>query len=184
MACRIRRIVLLLAATVALAVPATAAADSDPLLAPETACPGQSDLSLPPAAREQIMLCMHRYARSQSGLSWLNDSRQLRTSSRRKARDLRRCHQFSHTACGRDPFYWFVRVGFMRGTCGAAENLAVGSGGLGSVRQMMEAWLHSPEHRANILNPSFDEAGLSLASGRIHGYGRVQIWVGHFGYRR
>src|SRR5262249_55142772 len=108
-----RTALLAAAAIVALAIPAYASA-SDPyedLLAPESACPGQSDPSLSTATQEEAMICMSRWARNQEHLSGLSVSKQLRSSSTRKARDIRHCHQFSHYACGRDAFYWEQRVG-------------------------------------------------------------------------
>ena len=110
----IRNSLLLVLATAALTIPAAPSA-ADPyadLLAPETACPGQSDASLPASAQEQSMLCLHRWARHHEHLSGLHVSKQLRSSSARKARDIRHCHEFSHYACGREAFYWEQRVGF------------------------------------------------------------------------
>jgi uncharacterized protein YkwD len=47
---------------------------------------------------------------------------------------------------------------------------------------MFTAWLNSPEHRLNIVRPSFREIGLA----RVHvihlfGYDDVTLWVAHFG---
>jgi uncharacterized protein YkwD len=167
-----------------LAAPAAASASGswDSLLAPESACPGQSDTSLPVATQVQTMICMHRWARSQEGLSGLHVSKQLRSSSARKARDIRRCQDFSHDACGRDAFYWFRRVGFMRGSFGAGENLEMGNADAATVRGAMSAWLNSDEHRSVLLTPNFDDVGIGVVSGSFKGYSDVAIWVAHFGY--
>src|ERR671931_487704 len=94
-----------LAATAALllALPAGASASGpwDSLLAPESSCPGQTDLSAPPETQELIMLCMHNYARAASGLAPLRSVKSLRVSSSRKAKDLKDCDKLSHEACGR-----------------------------------------------------------------------------------
>jgi uncharacterized protein YkwD len=170
-------------ACMALVAPASAGASGswDNLLAPESACPGQSNPSSPVAAQEETIVCMHNWARQQQGLGPLHVSQKLRVSSHDKAKDIKRCRQFSHEACGRNPFYWFHRVGFMRGDYGAGENLAFGSGALGTVRDTMSAWLNSDVHRSVLLTPSFDEAGISVVGGRLGGR-RVDIWVAHFGY--
>src|SRR3954454_24691938 len=124
-----RKIALAVVAGALLISPAAASAGQwDSLIAPEAACPGQSDPSMPAAAQEQTMLCMHAYARAHAGVRPLRVSKELRSSSIRKARDIRHCHQFSHDACGRAPFYWVRRVGFERGSWGAGENLALGAG--------------------------------------------------------
>jgi uncharacterized protein YkwD len=154
----------------------------DHLLAPETVCPGQTDTSSPRAVREPVMVCMHGYARAQSGLPGLGVVKPLRASALRKARDIRRCKEFSHTACGRGVFYWFERTGFLRGTYGVGENLAYGFGSARSVRSMMSAWLESDAHRQILLTSSFDSVGISAVPGRLRGRSAL-IWVAHFGYR-
>ncbi len=171
-------------ASMLLVAPAAASASGpwDSLLAPESACPGQSDPSLSATSQEQTMICMHRWARAQEGLSGLHVSKQLRYSSTRKARDIRRCQDFNHDACGRDAFYWFKRVGFLRGSYGAGENLELGNGEAATVRGAMSAWLNSDEHRSVLLTPSFDDIGISMQSGQFKGYSGVAIWVAHFGY--
>ena len=168
----------------ALALPAGAGASEswDSLLAPSSGCPDQSAVSLTPGARAHAMVCMYNWARSQEGLPPLVLSSQLRASSLRKARDIRRCQQFSHYACGRSPFYWIRRVGFMRGTFGAGEILANGPAATWTVRETMSEWLASEEHRSVILSPSFSEVGVSEVTGKLDGQGGTAIWVAHFGY--
>jgi uncharacterized protein YkwD len=162
---------------------ATAADEPDKLLAPESACPGQSDRSLPHSVQTATMVCMHQYARAQAGLQQFHGSKKLRTSSSRKARDVMRCKQFSHTACGRDAFYWFRRVGFMKGNFGVGENLVLGSGDGGTVRSAMNGWLHSDPHRSILLTASFDRLGIGLVTGEFHGFKGTAVWVAHFGYQ-
>jgi uncharacterized protein YkwD len=181
---RTRTILLAGLAVVALAVPAVASA-ADPyegLLAPESACPGQTDVGLSDSAKEQAMLCMHRFARSHAGAGGIHPVKSLRSSSQRKARDIRRCGQFSHSACGRDPFYWFNRVGFFRGSYGAGENLALTYGENSTVREAMDLWLNSDEHRHVLLTRDYDDIGLSVVSGSFDGQSDATIWVAHFGY--
>ncbi len=174
----------LTAVVLTLAVPAVASA-SDPyagLLAPESACPGQSDASLPVAVQEQTMICLHRWARYQDHLSGLRVSKQLRASAARKARDIRRCRQFSHYACRRNAFYWEQRVGFFRGTFGVGENLALTYGADASPRATMDLWLNSDEHRRNLLSPRYRIVGMALVIGSFEGNSGAHIWVAQFGY--
>ncbi len=128
------------------------------------------------------MVCMHRWARAQQGLQGIHVSKQLRSSSTRKARDIRRCGQFSHYACGRDAFYWFDRVGFLRGSYGAGENLALTYGDNSTVREAMDLWLNSDEHRQVLLTGNYDDIGISVATGSFDGHAGATIWVAHFGY--
>jgi uncharacterized protein YkwD len=186
MAHAMRKIALAALASLMLALPTGAAASGpwDNLLAPESACPGQDDPSASAEAQEQIMLCMHNYARAASGLSPLRSVKPLRVSSDHKAKDLRSCDQFSHEACGRNIFFWLRKVGFMRGTYGVGENLAWGTGPLGTVHTIMSNWLNSDAHRTILLTPSYQDVGISLAQGRFRGFNGAEIWVAHFGYHR
>jgi len=178
-----RKIALAVVAGGLLIAPSAASAGQwDSLIAPESACPGQSDPSMHAAAQVRTMLCMHAYARAQAGVPPLRVSKDLRASSSRKARDIRHCRQFSHQACGRDPFYWVRRVGFERGSWGAGENLALGAGPTGTVRSRMAAWIYSDAHRSILLTPQFDQVGISLVSGKYRRTRGAMIWVSHFGY--
>ena len=179
-----RTILLAGLAVAALGAPATSSA-SDPyagLLAPESACPGQTDPNLSDSAKAEAMVCMHRYARSHAGDGGIHSIKSLRSSSHHKARDIRRCGQFSHYACHRDAFYWFQRVGFFRGTYGGGENLALTYGSNSTVREAMDLWLNSDEHRRVLLTRQYDDIGVSVVSGHFDGNGGATIWVAHFGY--
>ncbi len=163
-------------------VPAQAG-EFDNLLAPEQTCPGQTNPSLKRSKQAQALLCMHRYARGVLGLPALYSVKKLRKSSRLKAKDLRRCQQLSHTACGRSPFYWLRRVGFKRSKRGG-ENLALGSGSAGTARGAMQGWLNSPSHREVILQGKFKRIGISMVRGKYRGYRGVQFWVAHVASKR
>jgi uncharacterized protein YkwD len=153
------------------------------LLAPESSCPGQSDPSLSAAARARAMACMQSYARVAKGRKALRVFKPLRTSATNKTRDIRRCHKFSHEACGRDPFYWFRSVGFCQGTWLAGEVLAFGGGESGTVRATMRAWLGSEPHRAVLLHPRFNRVGIGSVTGSLRGVRDATIWAAHLGYR-
>ena len=45
------------------------------------------------------------------------------------------------------------------------ENLAWGTGSFATPRSTVRAWMHSPGHRANILNGAFREIGIGVATG-------------------
>lgn len=61
------------------------------------------------------------------------------------------------------------------------ENIAYGTGTLGTPKAIVDAWMHSPGHRANILDRSFREIGLGVRLGSpvgsdgatyVHNFGR------------
>jgi uncharacterized protein YkwD len=155
----------------------------DPLLASESACPGQSDAGLAVAARERAMDCMLSYARVADGLPALRAFKPLQASATRKAQDVRRCQKLSHEACGRKSTYWAARVGFLKGRWVFGEVLAFGGGQDGTVRGTMRRWLASREHRSVILDRRFDLVGAGTVTGTFHGFRHTTIWVAHLGDR-
>jgi uncharacterized protein YkwD len=46
-----------------------------------------------------------------------------------------------------------------------AENLATGGGYLATPARIVAAWMHSPAHRANILDPGLRATGIGVATG-------------------
>ncbi len=153
------------------------------LIAPEGACPGQSDESLPVASQQATMGCMINFARSRAGDADLATLTTLDDSSADKAGDIIQCGEFSHTACGRPFTYWLEQDGYIQpGACQqAGENIAWGTGDLGTVRSILTAWVNSPDHLANMLTASFDQVGVGMQVGPLNGYPDAHIWVTHFG---
>ena len=45
------------------------------------------------------------------------------------------------------------------------ENIAWGQGNISTARAIMVAWMNSPEHRDNILEPEYDEVGIGVVPG-------------------
>jgi uncharacterized protein YkwD len=169
------------ALAVAFLAPAAGATDLERLIAPPFACVNQEDLAAPAAVQEQAMRCMTDYARSQAGMGSLADASDLDRSARDKSSDILRCDSFSHEACGRQFTYWMERVGYIPANCWrAGENIAWGTGDLGSVRAIFRAWIYSPGHRENILG-SYDQIGVGLDVGNLGGNEGVHVWTQHFG---
>ena len=171
----------LLTSIAILAVAASGASATGELVAPTSACPGQTRLASPTPAQERSMFCMANYARKQLGLEPLGTTAQLESSARKKTRDIFRCDSFSHYACDREFSYWIRASGYLSGTCWRiGENLAFGSGRLGSVRSIFRAWMRSADHRENILG-DFTQTGLFLTSGTLEGFSGTRVWAQHFG---
>jgi uncharacterized protein YkwD len=128
------------------------------------------------------MICLANGARAAQGLPQLRESRRLDRASRLRALAIRRCGQFSHTACG-EPFNGvFARAGYRGGTIG--ENLAWGTGVLGTPSRTLVAWLGSPPHRRNLLGPGWREVGVAcIHARRLFGASNVAVWVMEFGGR-
>ncbi len=151
------------------------------LVAPTSACPNQTDLGDSAAVQEQAMRCMTNYARAHDGLGRLANASDLDGSALKKSDDIISCDSFSHYACGRQFTYWMQRSGYLAAACWrAGENIAWGSDGYGSVRSIFVAWLHSPEHRENLLG-RYSAIGISLRIGNLEGHRGAHVWTQDFG---
>jgi len=125
-----------------------------------------------------MMLCLHNYARRQSGLPPLRTPATLMRAARAKSADIARCG-FSHSACGHPFSYRVDWAGYHWTRFG--ENIAYGTGSpLPSVREIFAAWLHSTDHRANILSPAFEDVGVASHLGAFRGL-TARFWVAEFG---
>jgi uncharacterized protein YkwD len=56
-----------------------------------------------------------------------------------------------------------------------AENLAWGAGSRGTPAAIVQAWLASPHHRANLLLPRFRHIGIGSAHGSFAGYSDAMV---------
>ncbi len=128
------------------------------------------------------MRCLTNFARQRSGRRSLLAVAKLARSAGSKSADMLRCNDFDHEACGRDFSYWIERVGYLAASCGAAENIALGTGSSATPRSIFQAWIDSPGHRRNILGP-FDDIGIGLQVGALDGDSSVHVWTQHFGKR-
>jgi len=79
---------------------------------------------------------------------------------------------------GKSPWDFFDDAGYQY--IYAGENLAEG---FTDVNKLMQAWMNSPTHRANILNKNFTEVGIGYAYGKFQGNDNNMIIVVHFGAR-
>ena len=79
----------------------------------------------------------------------------------------------AHHADRRDVVDRILRADYVREDQGWAlgENLAWGTGSLGTPRGAVQAWIESPGHRANILRRTYRELGIGVAT-RRPGLGR------------
>jgi uncharacterized protein YkwD len=148
-------------------------------LAPESACPGGEDRSAALADQQRTMLCLVNWARQRHGLGPLPENRILSRAARLKAEDIRRCNEFAHGACGREPTAVAHEAGY-RGVWG--ENLYLGPVEFGRPRVALDQWLNSAGHRENLLRDGWSEQGIALLPVEsFQGQPDVALWVSQFG---
>jgi len=115
------------------------------------------------AARTAV-LCLVNRQRAAHHLHRLAANRTLRSVGADLAKDMVRRRYFDHTTPDGRTFSDRLRGHHWHGRS-AGENIAWGSGGLGTPAEIVDGWMHSPGHRANILNPRFRRAGVGVAKG-------------------
>jgi uncharacterized protein YkwD len=99
------------------------------------------------------------------GLPTLATSPLLQAAAQEKANDMAKNDYFAHTSpAGITPWYWFLNVGYDFSYAG--ENLAVN---FSDSQDVTNAWMNSPEHRANILGANYTNIGIAVATGTYEG---------------
>ncbi len=103
--------------------------------------------------------------RAEKGLSPLTINSKLNEAAQRKAGDMFAFNYWAHTSpSGRTPWAFFQEVGYKY--LYAGENLARDFMDSDSV---VEAWMNSPTHKDNLLNPNYKEIGLAVVNGSLNG---------------
>jgi hypothetical protein len=88
-----------------------------------------------------------------------------------KADDMAKNGYFAHySPAGVSPWHWFNEAGYSY--VHAGENLAVH---FTDSKEVVEAWMLSPTHRANIVNQNYREIGVGTARGTYEGYDTVFV---------
>jgi uncharacterized protein YkwD len=112
--------------------------------------------------------------RAQHGLHALQLDTHLQRAAVAHSREMIATDVFAHGAFARRMLRFDVRGRI------AGENLAWGTGTAGSAHAIVAAWLASPEHRANLLRPSFRRIGVGDLIGRFQGYGDARVVTADF----
>jgi uncharacterized protein YkwD len=144
-----------------------------PAAIPATASAGCKNRDVHPAqvsnaTVKRATFCLLNKQRAAHGRRPLNRNKNLARAARTHALDMVRRNYFSHTAPGGTSFvdrimsqdYVNPGEGWTLG-----ENLAWGSYQLATPRSIVRSWMHSPGHRANILNTRFREVGIGVVAG-------------------
>ena len=148
---------------------------------------GPAKLSDKRAAR--AVLCLLNKERRQHHLRPLRRQHAQAKAAREHNRKMIRSRCFSHQCPGeKDLVGRLTAARYLPCNCswGVGENIAYGTGRHGSPRRIVSAWMHSPDHRANILNRSFQHIGVAVSSGTPSA-GRARdaaTFTTDFGYKR
>jgi uncharacterized protein YkwD len=130
-----------------------------------------------PTPAEAALLQAMNQARTQHGVAPLRVDYRLEAAARAKSRSMLRTGTFAHGNFTRRLTSYRARGPYF------GENLAWGVGSSGSAAGIVQMWLASPSHRANLLRRSFRRVGLGVLVGTFHGYGGATVATANFAGR-
>jgi uncharacterized protein YkwD len=139
------------------------------------ACPGEDDsvASSPVSAVRAAVLCLVDQQRAIRGLPALADSGALDSSAQSWTETMVSSGQFTH---GSDLGARFTAAGYDWSAAG--EDIAAGAE---TPATAMMAWMASPEHCANILDPGFTGVGTGVDPSSVGGGVHGATWTEDFG---
>jgi uncharacterized protein YkwD len=126
------------------------------LAVPLFASPAENEITA-----ENVTALMNAY-RAEAGLGPLYLETKLTRAAESRMQDMIDGQWWSHQSPeGTEPFVWIRAHDY--NYVAAAENLAAG---FETARLLVQSWLESPGHRANILNPMYADCGIAVIEGR------------------
>ena len=129
----------------------------------------------PERVRAELLAAVNRERKARK-LPPLRSDPRLEAAAQEHAEDmLERGYHAHRSPAGTQPMQRVRREGYDAQRVG--ENITKGQG---SVEEVMKGWMRSREHRENILEPSFADAGFGLALGKA-AQGDQVFWVQVFG---
>jgi uncharacterized protein YkwD len=172
MGIEIRKITPALLALTSAVVLALALATASPAAAKGNGCGPAADASagsVANGAARDAVLCLLNKERANAGLKPLDNNKRLQKAAQRHNERMVGTGCFDHECNGEsDLGKRLESVGYLSGGLSRwayGENIAWGSGSYGTARSIVNAWMNSPPHRANILSRDFRDIGIGFSSG-------------------
>ena len=131
----------------------------------------QSSAWLVGAVLPAVVIDLTNAERVENSLPTLVRNPVLDAAANLKAADMAKRSYFSHDSpTGVTPWHWFAEAGYSYVYAG--ENLAVYFTDSSAV---VDAWMQSPTHRANIVGSQYREIGVGTAKGVYEGYDTIFV---------
>jgi len=143
-----------------------------PILGRAAQSPCKGADALPVAGEEasarRATLCLINRERASRGRGLVHSDKRLRRAAGRHARRMVRDGWFAHV--GPDGRDLLARMRFVRWpgrgrSWEVGENIGLGAGATATPRGMVQSWMDSTAHRANLLDRRFDRLGLAIVAG-------------------
>jgi uncharacterized protein YkwD len=146
--------------------------DKRPVRARAAAAPCQNTDLLPSSENLELVraaiLCLHNQIRAEKGLPTLRDNSKLRKAAVSHSAAMVSGGYFDHTSPSGDTFVdRIIGSGYAKRNDGwtIGENLAWGTGDLSTASGVMQAWMNSAGHKANIVKRAYREVGIGIRLG-------------------
>ncbi|HYK71739.1 MAG TPA: SafA/ExsA family spore coat assembly protein [Pseudoneobacillus sp.] len=122
---------------------------------------------------ENQVIQLTNQERAKNGLKPLAANWELSRVARYKSNDMRDKNYFSHTSpTYGSPFTMMKNFGITYRSAG--ENIAAGQR---TPQEVVNSWMNSPGHRANILSANFNQIGVGYSSGGSYGTYWTQMFI-------
>jgi uncharacterized protein YkwD len=139
-------------------------------------------------ANEKRVLQLHNKIREDRGLKALCVQPQLTKAARAHSQEMLDKDYLSHDSFnGESVKQRLHRFGYTFGGYSYylyGENIAGGCGSYGSPTSIFDWWMHSTDHRANILNPKYREVGIGVRTGAFKDCAQATTYTVDFGTRK
>lgn len=123
------------------------------------------------------LLLLTNVARQQNGLPVLQLNGALNAAAANKAANMFAENYWAHfSPSGKSPWDFIRGAGY--NYVYAGENLARG---FTTAQDTVNAWMNSPDHRANVLSPNYTDVGFAIAQGSLTGESDTVLVVEEFG---
>ncbi len=120
------------------------------------------------AQLEESLRCLINERRATEGLAPVRPEARLRAAAQNHSDDMVSSGYFAHdTPSGVSFIDRIVATGYTRHASSwlVGENLVWGTQSLSTPQSMVQAWMDSPTHRANLMRPQFREMGIAAVRG-------------------
>ena len=132
----------------------------------------QNTTLLPSAENLELIndaiLCLHNQIRAEKGLPLLRENARLRRAAVGHSTTMVNEGYFDHTSPNGNTFVdRILSAGYAKRNDAwtLGENLAWGTGDLSTPAAMMQSWMNSSGHKANILKKAYREVGIGIRLG-------------------
>lgn len=117
---------------------------------------------------EDSLRCLINERRAEGRLAGVRPDGRLRAAAQRHSEDMVASGYFAHNAPSGDSFIdRIVATGYTRRASSwlVGENLVWGTNTLSTPASMVQAWMDSPSHRANLMRGRFRDLGIAAVRG-------------------